>query len=165
MPGNSAWPSWSSDLRLPQGGRVNNHSPLQRALISPSLVAKKGQEKDNNWCFYVHRSFILIRKVNAVNKSQKKGQEKNNSWTEITTSRFYIRQSSLEIRSSTALKFLTIVDSRTKDWWTGPETTALSRSLKRLKDSQQENWMFLMLLYAINKLIVRTRRPTPRRDC
>ena len=38
-----------------------------------------------------------------------KGQEKGNN------SHFYIRWSGLEIRSSTALKFLTIVESKAKD--------------------------------------------------
>ena len=40
-------------------------SGLQRALILPFLVAKKGQEKDKNSHFYIHRSFTLILKVNA----------------------------------------------------------------------------------------------------
>ena len=35
-------------------------------------VAEKGQEKDNNLRFYIHRSFTLIRKVNTVDGSPKK---------------------------------------------------------------------------------------------
>ena len=42
-------------------GLVNNHSPLQGALISPFLVTKKGQEKDNNSRFYIHQSRLEIQ--------------------------------------------------------------------------------------------------------
>ena len=39
-------------------------------------VAKIGQEKDNNSCFYIRRSFTLIRKVNAIDGLPKKGKKK-----------------------------------------------------------------------------------------
>ena len=111
-------------------------------------VAKKRQEKDNYSCFYIPSSGLEIwtdLHLNVVTPSEratvispflvakKKRQEKdNNSWTgpDITVSRFYVHWSSLEIQSSTALKFLTIIDSKAKDSWTWPDTTALSRSLK-----------------------------------
>ena len=69
------------------------------------------------------RAFTLIRKVNTVDGSPKKEDKKK------TTTRAFILVI-LEIRVSTALKFLTIVERMANNSWTGPATTALSRSLK-----------------------------------
>ena len=123
---------------------------LVRKVNTVDGSPKKGQERDNNSRFYAgpesqHDQWVA---------KKKKGQEKDND------TRFYTGRSGLEIRSSTALKFLMIVERMANDSWTGPETTALSRSLKvRPKTCQrsakQESWAILVLLYLINKLILK----------